>query len=453
MRQLKKTAAYFLLAPFLFIAVITPAKAILPALIPGLAWAVEALIGDAAMAVAIDYSAAAIGTAIYAIDFHDKTNAAIKLNVRLSPKAALPVPTGWTAPATSGNQPTAPSTTPYRTGEEACKYAWDNDSTWSSYKPAWQYDKWLSTVTGSYNCQMQLASNTSTKQTFTAQRSTYQCPAGYSIGATNCTLSNSSQVIKPEANKDELMRSGNTFVRDPQQNPADSTSGNPNITQPTTGQIVAKNPTGGQTTTVTINQADGTSTIQIDDPQTNGTTKRTTINVSAPDASTGATTVTGTNVQTFQGTGSSINTSTTVNPPVDVSNLATHADVGAVGTKIDTTNIKLDTLHTDLTADGTTAAASKASGQSEVQTKNDALVSSIQAVDSEQQESLFDEVGNLIKPFLPSGVACTPWTGSVIGKSFSFDWCPYIDKLTSTIGWLMALFSMFSIFQIATRVD
>jgi hypothetical protein len=43
---------------------------------------------------------------------------------------------------------------------------------------------------------------------------------------------------------------------------------------------------------------------------------------------------------------------------------------------------------------------------------------------------------------------CSPWSGHILTASFSFDWCPYIEMIRSALGWLLAIFGIYTIFEI-----
>lgn len=55
-------------------------------------------------------------------------------------------------------------------------------------------------------------------------------------------------------------------------------------------------------------------------------------------------------------------------------------------------------------------------------------------------------------PTLPAA-PCSPVTGSVMGKTVSFDLCPYVIKLNELIGWLLSIFAAWSIVSMMFRKD
>lgn len=42
--------------------------------------------------------------------------------------------------------------------------------------------------------------------------------------------------------------------------------------------------------------------------------------------------------------------------------------------------------------------------------------------------------------------SCSPWSGTIRGVNFNFDWCTYTEKLRALIAWLFALFGAYSIY-------
>jgi hypothetical protein len=156
------------------------------------------------------------------------------------------------------------------------------------------------------------------------------CPAGY-VGTTTCTLDNAALVQKPADGHCNVVRSGNSFFDDP--NDPDCTS-SPTVTA---GSATSQTPAGK--TTITGN-GDGTTTVI--NKTYNNTTNTTTTNTTIYNHSTGV--VTGSSTTTNTGTGIAETSNPATPTPTDVSALATHADVNAVGSKLDTANGKLDAI-------------------------------------------------------------------------------------------------------------
>lgn len=49
--------------------------------------------------------------------------------------------------------------------------------------------------------------------------------------------------------------------------------------------------------------------------------------------------------------------------------------------------------------------------------------------------------------------ACQPFTGHILGKPITWDVCPYVEMLNQVIGWLMTLFSLYTMVQIGIKKD
>jgi len=283
------------------------------------------------------------------------------------------------------------------------------------------------------------------------------CPTGYvqtGNAATNpsCVVTTNAAlkltIQKPVDGVCTIIRSGNAYSADPYD--ADCTGTGAPTVAPTK---VSQSGTSGNSN-VTINN-DGSTTITNNTYNSNGTTNQTVINYGTDNKVTGSTSA------VLQGTGDATGAPVPSTSPVtDVSGLATHSDVGAVGAAV--TGAK-DQAHADALATqgllnpADTTAADKASGKGDGEADTADVTDRIVAASSEAahdaDEGLADQVGALIAGFIPSSVACSPWTGSVHGASFSFDWCPKIQLINEILGWLFALFTCFAIWQIAMRED
>lgn len=49
--------------------------------------------------------------------------------------------------------------------------------------------------------------------------------------------------------------------------------------------------------------------------------------------------------------------------------------------------------------------------------------------------------------------SCQPFTGHILGKPVTWDFCTYVEMLNQTIGWLMTLFSLYTMVQIGIKKD
>ncbi|GBG15200.1 uncharacterized protein NMK_2803, partial [Novimethylophilus kurashikiensis] len=258
-----------------------------------------------------------------------------------------------------------------------------------------------------------------------------------------CTLTNAAQVARPADGICTIARSGTSYTAD---------AADPDCaanTKTTVASPKVTNQDAGGKQEVTAN-SDGSTTITTNIYNyNNNTTTTTVINYDSSGK------VTGVNGQTTQGIGTAGSTSSPAPAATDTSNLATHSDVNGVTSAI---NAAASTAHTDATdikgklnVDGTTGNGDQTYGQQAAHIPSTYVVDQINNTQSDETEGMFQEVANLLTPFIPTPGSCTPWTGQILTRSFSFNWCPYIEMIMQVIGWITALLSIFQVFRITTE--
>lgn len=258
------------------------------------------------------------------------------------------------------------------------------------------------------------------------------CPTGYTSTGTTCTLTSPSTAQKPTDGHCNVIRSGNSFAGDPA-DPDCQTSGSPVVTQ-SPSKITTATPTAKGS--VTQDSTTGTITVVIDvgDTGNNTTTTKTIVIDSGGN-------VTGTKEETSSGTGilNDPNTKAPVggsgSASVDVSGLATHGDVAAVGSKVDAVN---DTLKTASPADPTTQA------KADYETASTNYGNKITGIQTQSMPFTWDWL-----PTLPEAT-CTPYVMNFAGKSITIDWCPTVEKLRDLFGFCLYIGTAFALFSILT---
>lgn len=348
--KFKRLIASFLMVSILWASVVVPAKAFV---LPLIAMVLEAASADAAFSTSLALSSAAVGSAIAFIKFHDPVNNSV-FTVQLHPKAPLETPGGWSPPTTTV-QPMPPATT-------TASLAFFDPTSCLGTGSTPNYAS-MSLLAGAMNTARCGATNGTEFSAgvgvqilfngsfYTNAGQINTCSAGYSLISGSCNLSDALVVIKPVLGRDMLIRTGNTYSHDPQQNAADVNTLNSVVfSSPAAGQLIYKNPNTGEVTRVTTNQTDGTTIIETTKPNPDGvTSNRDTTTLTAPGVTAAdPPKVSGQKHEALQGVGDAVGpspgTSSSAPVTVDTSNLATHSDVSTVGSKIDASNTKLDAI-------------------------------------------------------------------------------------------------------------
>lgn len=484
--RLKRLSAAVLLVFFLFS---LTAQAVLP---------VGFLIGELLIGTlgrAMFTSASVLGAAVAWIDFPPSTDAgtssatsAQPITVQLNPNSPLTsdVPAGWASPTGSQIQPQAPNPLPggvtmsfpaggnfscgatgsYSTANAeaannaACRTATDTTYTWTA--PVGSWDGVAGHLTLMFATQTQRSTGTivgTNVQFDSANGPSVACPAGYTVSGTACNISNQALVQKPSDGKCAILRSGNTFSGDPQ-DPDCSTGSLAGAGVIVSGANITVGSAPNKVVTVKAN-SDGTTTINnyTTNTSNNTTTNNSTI-VSAPSGSPGSpggTNIIGTNQSAATGTGTAQTPIAPSATPLDISNLVTHADVGAVGTavtalggKVDVTNTKLDTLNTNL--DPTAAAAALPGQQAGQIASLSAIFTNLTtAVTSAPADAAAAVSGFLDWSFVMPSCGCSPLSIDYKGHHAEFDWCPYFATVSNGLGYVFYLLTGIGLLALLTR--
>jgi hypothetical protein len=252
------------------------------------------------------------------------------ISIRLNPNIPLVTPQGWVNDTTPPNTTTFEQTwqsgtqTGFATSQEATLAQWNTNAFHCSPPKVCTVGNLvvLSPTLHRYT----VYSNGGTQGTLNATL-TSTCPLGYSLQNSQCVLTNQALVKKPVKGLMEVKRVGNTFQTDPQINPKDIL---PNEVATVTSDQVTVNDSTGSRTEIKINP-DGTTNVSVSKPQTDGTTKKTTTQFSAPDPSTGNVEVIGNATESINGNGT---LQTTGGSNLDISSLNKESTQQSISNKL-----------------------------------------------------------------------------------------------------------------------
>lgn len=381
------------------------------------------------------------------------------LTINLNPNVPLITPTGWTPPVAPATQATPPSTV----AKSTVFYANNQNNTASYASDMDSACKIWETTTGlpNYACKpgtcalfsgvsygtcknVRLTGASAGLEGEVAINQAAICNAGYTASGSNCNLTNATQVIKPESNHDTIARSGNTFVRDAQQNPKDNL---PTTALTIASNVATLNSANGAKTTITIN-TDGTTTVVENKPNTtdsNTTSKTTTF--SAPSSS-GDVTVTGVTSQQLTGQGSLVGAPTTGSAqPLDVSALNKEATQGQIKSNTDTMKADIGTIKNAITnsANNPTDLATQKTDYDTIAQAHSDKIKSI-------GDGALDEHGvdkSFAKPMIDSAV-CSSLSMPVNGHTSTIDFCNKTNAAKDILGWIFYALTAWGIFGIFT---
>lgn len=395
-----------------------------------------------------------LGAAIYfAPDGTIPTPSNAVLMVSLSPNnSKMKTPAGWSSPtsppttsATTGTLYTTPNITdnPSSSAETSCQ-AYVNFVRLSN--PAHVY-KGVALVGTDLRCQTINTTAGCNPCNIAFISSKPACPTGYIASGSSCILQTASAVIKPVQNTQEIKRVGNTFVQDPQANPADIAPTSKVNVQPST---VTVNGADGSKSVTQINP-DGSVTVTNTAPKPNSPNSSQSIaNFGVPDAN-GDVPLTGKSDSEIAGQGSAVGGA--VSTPLDISALNKETTQAAISGKLTTTNDTLTGIKDSLTGSVTPPtdfAANETSLTTEITKTTDKIAEyGTSSVFDSLETALHSAVG-AFNPSFPSAT-CAPITGSVHGNPVSIDLCPSVEKINALLGWLLNLFTAYLIYGMLFR--
>ena len=259
------------------------------------------------------------------------------------------------------------------------------------------------------------------------------CPTGYTLSGSSCILQTASAVIKPVQNIQEIKRVGNTFVQDPQANPADIA---PSAAVNVSSNTVTVNGADGSKSVTTIN-ADGSTTVTNTAP-ISGTSNssQTVANFSPPDAD-GNVALTGKTSNTVAGQGDAVGGAIT--PPLDLTGL--NQETTQANIKGNIQDIK-DLMNN---------AAGNDTSLNDKKTDFDTASAAHQQKIIDIGSAGLDAHGTSWTwfPSIPSGT-CSPYSFSLGGSSHTLDYCNGIEKARDVIGYIFYILTAYALFNILT---
>ncbi len=407
---------------------------------------------------------AAIGAAILISNASSppSNSSSAPIQIDLNPNVPLKTPEGWTSPTSGSTQPTPPNSQSanrlFADGFSGFIHSTDTAAC-NSFVAHMNANPPASGMTYTFSSVTQFSDTTSrcfanwTRPSTGESGSTDQymssvssCPNGYTASSydsnnqpATCALNSPETVAKPETNQDRIQRVGNTFQRDPKQNPADT---NPTTAVNVTSNTVTVNGADGSKTVVTINP-DGTSNVTTTAPNVNDSNStKTSTDFSAPNGDGNVSVIGKTSQQT---TGQGTANTGTGEGQLDISSLNKEVTQKSIDTTLKDIKTSLDcdscTLPTDKTPE------QKAQIDSEIKKTTDSLDGAV------SDYGLYKDLGwSTWVPTFPSG-SCTPFTFRVVTQTVSWNFCPKIAMLNELLGWLMSLFGAWTITSMFFKKD
>ncbi len=450
-----KILVFFLAVAFLFNASIQPARAFLPAVL----WASSIFTEGTAATNAV--AALTVGTAIGMMWLKNQNQAAntdpndnfAGIPVGTLTASQLPTPAGWSSPTSP------PSSVPLIAGYIATLW---NGSTnvpgpFSSTPQAacdgivpllrQYYSGYPNAAVTSVSagvCVITLipGDNTTVRTDLSYYNDASSCPAGYTSNGTVCALSSASAVVKPADGRCGVLASVSGFTIDPQ-DPECSGLGATGTTVSSTQAKATK--ANGDSDTVTINP-DGTRTItRVTTNTVNNTTTTTNIYAAPDPANPAVYNLTGISMATVPGTGTAAGTGSA---PVDIK---FPDDYNREATQLQMRQSLTD-IHGDLDSSAFVVPpvdpnAAKTLADAENKKITDELAKTNEAYDNFK---LLD--WSTWIPVFPAA-SCSPFTGSVMGRTISIDLCSKIAVLNQTIGWLLSVWAAWSVVSLMFRKE
>lgn len=434
---------------FVLSTITAPARAILPLLIEGATLLAEgSTAGNALAALTVGSVAGIIYLGSNTTGTGSKAGSVMDIPLgSTSRDRPLDTPPGWTAPASNNVQPAPPSSATQSTIYQVSGYAASGSTPTEACanllpvvqasNPAWGI---TSTVLNtSTDCKMYQGATYYGHATIAPAAS---CPSGYTVSGSSCVLSNAASVMKPPDGRCQILASVNGFVIDPQDPECGDLAAKTGTTVTST-QISTSTPGTGTTSSITIN-ADGSRTITNTRANADGKTSTiTTINV-MPAANGFNGVISGSSVVVVNGVGSAANKSAPladIKFPDDYNRENTQQQI-----KTDLDKIKDQTdLSGQQPVNPGAAATEKAGYDQETKKITDGLLLAPSDYTANQVLNWFSWV-----PTMPLG-SCSPITGAVMGKTISWDICRYVTMINETIGWLLALFSAWTVYGVFFR--
>lgn len=271
------------------------------------------------------------------------------------------------------------------------------------------------------------------------------CPAGYAASGSSCVLSNAAAVQKPADGRCQILVSVAGYVVDPNDPECGGAAANLGVTV-TPSKISVTKPGSLTNGEVTIN-GDGSRTVTYKTSNvTNNTTTITTVNL-IPTSDGQNAIVSGNSTTVVAGTGTAAGSTPaapaapTINIPTDYNREATQQQIKS----------SVDTLHGDMDSSAFSQPADPAVPADLASAENKKITDELVASETSFNNFKLLNWSTWI-PVFPAS-SCSPFTGTVLNKSISWDFCPKIALLNELIGWLLAVFAAWSISSLMFRRD
>lgn len=460
------------------------AQAAIPVLLAGLGLFIKTPLGKSAMA------SLALHVAVLAVEFHNtssaippSSNSEKKLEVKLNPKDPMATPVGW-AGASGGN----PEPTPPAAGTPSQAYTWTGP-TYANYRDVyqsppqtfganvsggittycstrggvktsgswvWSPSSGLGQYITNYECvtggasvigSLDGVSCPSGFQVIADQahtpgnqcRSTTMqttCPVGYTVSGSTCTLTDAAVVQKPPDGVAEIKRAGNVLYTDAR----DTADGLPPGVTVESDKVTAVSKDGLKTVTTTI-AADGTTKIVSTTARNDGSgkTDQETVNISAPNATTGEVEVLGTSAKVLAGTGTEASTVPDSGGTSDAKDATLHAIKSSI-----------DEIKTAGAADRAAAEALDATS-STVKNQVPESAWTIAGVSLPNQNAYtvasLTGVGDLL-PSNDSGQCVTLDVALPVLGAMAINPCPVVKKVAPLVDWMVRVLAVLAAYFI-----
>lgn len=448
--RIKKIAPLLILF-FILSTITAPARAILPLIAEGVMLIAEG--GTAANALAA-LTVGSVAGIIYMGSSNSgagtKSGSILDIPLGTSRDRPLDVPPGYGAPADNNSQPVPPgSVAPivmYTITANSITYTGSTPAAaCQSYAPHYYnniYDHVEVISSSSWACYAAWPSNGNINNIGAISPAT-SCPAGYAYNGSMCALSTPADVKKPPDGRCQILASVNGFAVDPQDPECGTLAAQAGVTVSPTS-ITANTPGSTTTSNLTIN-ADGTRTLTTTRANADGKTSTITTVVFTPAANGQNAVVSGTSVVVVNGVGAAAGKTAAVPDikfPDDYNREVTQAKI----------NTGVDKLHEDLDSTNYTLPVPSAKSPAEMVAEENKKITDV----LDGSVAAYDAFKNLDwatwVPVFPSG-SCSPISGSVMGKTISWDICPKVSMLNELIGWLLNVFAAWSVVNLMLRKD
>ncbi|WP_220635692.1 hypothetical protein [Georgfuchsia toluolica] len=382
------------------------------------------------------------------------------LQVQINPKAPLDTPSGWTAPVAPSIQPAAPTIPKQNTYDVVGGTLITTKSGFASATDAGNY--WAASLTAlggavftacngglgvqypGSACMAAYPGSTCSGSNSCVNTNTSSCPTGYTASGSNCVPATPGNQWKPSDGKCVWLRVPSSGWSADAYDP-DCLPTNKQVVK-STNTLTITSPDGNTQTVFTLNTSTNVATITR--TSNNGLyTQQETATTSVPDGTTGATTVTGTTLQTASGAGSTVGTySNGTANAVAPSGSGTSTDMSGVTSR-------LDTIHNDLNTNPSALDGSLSGAITDYNSKATDHNNAISAIGTNggSNEGGALQFDGLPTPPSTNGT-CTDRTFTIgtVTRTLT-GWCDAFAKIRDVFGYVMYISTAFGLFHIVVR--